>query len=72
MTDSELLEKIIKESGLKKEKIAKHVGITAPWLRKKINNETEWKISEVRGICELLNIDAQGRENVFFKKQKGV
>lgn len=38
-------------------------------LRKKINKETEFKVSEVTKICGLLGITDREREVIFFCKK---
>ena len=37
-------------------------------LRKKINEETEFKVSEVTKICGLLGMNDEEREAIFFCK----
>lgn len=66
MTNTSLLEKHIGDSGYKKSFIAKKIGITAYALAMKINNETEFKASEIDGIAKLLNIDVYTKEKIFF------
>ena len=67
MTNTELLEKRIEESGLKKSYIAKMIGLSPFGLAKKIRNESEFKTSEVEGICRLLKIDTlEERDQIFF------
>ena len=57
----------IRESGLKKNFIAKKLGIKYDTLRKKLNGETEFKISEVVELSKILNIKMEvllnGKEN---------
>lgn len=66
MTNTELLRKKIDDSGYKLIYIAKQVGITYQGFLKKINNETEFKATEIQILCELLNIDIQEKEEIFF------
>ena len=67
MTNTELLEKRIAESGLKKSYIAKMIGLSTFGLAKKIRNENEFKTSEVDGICRLLKINTlTEKEKIFF------
>ena len=69
MTNTKLLEKIIEQSGLKKNFIAKAIGLSPYGLAKKINNETEFKTSEVDKLCEILNIsDLADKDRIFFAK----
>lgn len=67
MTNTQLLEEIIQESGFKKSYIAKTIGLTAYGLAKKIKNETEFKSSEINGLCEILKISTlEDKERIFF------
>ena len=67
MTDTELLEEKIRESGLKKKFIAEKIGISPYALAKKIKNITEFKTSEIDCICKLLNIATlDDKEKIFF------
>lgn len=69
MTDSKLLRLKISESGYKMVYVAKKVGVTYAGLMKKINNETEFKASEIVKLCELLKIEnREEREKIFFAK----
>lgn len=66
MTNTKLLRKYINASGYKLQYIAKQLDITYAGLLKKINNETEFKASEIQILCDLLNINVEDRENIFF------
>ena len=68
MTNTELLNKRIEESGYKRSYIAKAIGLKSTYgLSKKVNNETEFKASEIEKLCELLNIDTlEERKAIFF------
>lgn len=67
MTNTDLLEKRIRESGLKKSYIAKVLGITLKTLANKIMNRCEFKASEIDALCELLGItDLAEKEAIFF------
>lgn len=69
MTNTKLLEKIIEQSGLKKNFIARKIGLSPYGLAKKINNETEFKTSEVNKLCKILNIsDLAEKDRIFFAK----
>ena len=70
MTNTELLEQVIAESGLKKRAIAKKIGISAYSLAKKINQVTEFKASEIDAMCFVLRItDRRLKEQIFFYKK---
>lgn len=67
MTNTKLLIQFINNSGLKKGKIAEMLGISLFTLKRKIENETEFKQSEIQKLCKLLNINtAAEKESVFF------
>ena len=66
MTNTNMLKKKIEESGYKLRFIANKLGITYQGFLKKINNETEFKASEIQTLCNLLNICLQDRESIFF------
>ena len=66
MTNTLLLKAEIEKSGYKLVFVAKQTGITYQALLKKINNETEFKASEIAKLCELLKIDIQKQNAIFF------
>lgn len=68
MTNTDLLEKKIDESGYKKSYIAKAIGLKSTFgLSKKIRNENEFKATEINALCELLHIDTlEEKELIFF------
>jgi len=70
LTDTERLRKIIGDSGLKLEYIAKQLDITRFSLQKKLENVTEFKASEIQKMCEVLNImDSELKEQIFFAQK---
>lgn len=69
MTNSEMLEKVIRESGIKRSAILKATGIKAySTLRDKIWNRTEFTASEIQKLCEILGLSNEQREAIFFAK----
>lgn len=68
MTNTELLTEKIDVSGYKRSYIAKAIGLkSTQGLAKKINNETEFKGSEISALCKLLKIDSlEERQAIFF------
>lgn len=67
MTDTTELKRIIKLSGLKYKAIAKMLGLTYYGLQKKINNENEFKASEISALCSILSInDSDSKDRIFF------
>ncbi len=66
MVDTERLERLIKESGLKKKFIASEMGLS-PWgLTRKIRNCSEFLASEVNALCKVLHISKRVKEEIFF------
>ena len=68
MIDLKKLMKKLDESGMKKRYIAERLGLSTYGLSLKINNENEFKVSEVEKICKILNITLKEREDIFFAK----
>lgn len=69
MTNTEELEKIIKESGLKKSYIAKAINLSRQGFKNKCENKSPFTSKEIIGLCELLNITKlTDKERIFFAK----
>lgn len=68
MTDTLELEIAIKKSGFTKRKLAEKLGISLQAFYNKLNNETEFKVSEIIKICKLLNLSNKSKEKIFFAK----
>lgn len=69
MTNSEMLNKKIKESGLKIGFIAEKLNISYGWLNKKISNEKPFKAYEIQALCDVLGItDLEEKNEIFFAK----
>lgn len=69
MTNAKLLREIVEKSGLKYKFIAEKMGLSRFGLMKKIDNENEFKASEIEKLCEILGIDSlEDREDIFFAK----
>lgn len=70
MTDSELLRKIINDKGYKFKRVAEHLGLSPYGLQLKIDNQSEFKTSEVDALCEFLGIKSLTlKDTIFFKKK---
>lgn len=65
MTDTFELEKKIREKGLTKSDVAKHLGLSLNGFVLKLNNRNEFKASEIQSLCELLNL---ADNSIFFKE----
>ena len=66
MTDSEALNKVIENSGLKLTFIARAVKLSREGFYKKLNNQTEFKASEIVKMQEILNLSNEQRDKIFF------
>lgn len=68
MTNTSLLIEYIEKSGYKRSYIAKRMGLSSYTLAMKINNESEFRASEIDTLCELMDIDTDARMAIFFAK----
>lgn len=69
MTDTKALREKMDESGYKLRYIAKRLGITYQGFLKKINNETEFKASEIQILFDLLHMTEAERNAIFFTQR---
>lgn len=69
MTNTGLLRKKIDDSGYKLTFVARQLGITYQGFLKKINNDTEFKVSEVAMLRTLLNLTDTEFEQIFFTQK---
>lgn len=70
MVNTEMLNKRIDESGLKRAYIAQELGMTRQSLSYKVNNNSEFLSSEVQGLCKLLGITRlREKEALFFASE---
>ena len=69
MTNTGLLNKLISDSGLKLSAIMEQMDIKAyETLRAKIENRREFTASEIEKLGDILHLDRDQREAVFFAK----
>ena len=67
MTNTALLERLIRDSGLKLSFIADRLGITRQALYKKIRGIVQFTGPEIKIMCKLLNLKTWAKiEPVFF------
>ena len=67
MTNLELLDAKIKESGKKKTYLAEKIGLTYAGFRNCCLNKSEFRTGQVKILCEELNIDSlEERQAIFF------
>ena len=66
MTDVLELEIAIKRAGITKRDIAKKLNISLQTLYNKLNNSVEFKASEIAKTCELLRLNRDEKDKIFF------
>lgn len=66
MTDTEMLQNIIRQSGYKLKYVTDYLNITYQGFQKKINNITEFKASEIAKLGTLLKLSKTEIELIFF------
>ena len=67
MTNTKLLEKAIKDSGLKKSFLAEKVGLTPQGFYNCVNNKAEFRAGQINILCDVLGIvDLEQKEAIFF------
>ena len=71
VTNTELLEKKIKESGKKKSYLAKRCGLSRAGFRNCMINKAEFKTSQVDILCEELGITSLREKNQIFFANRG-
>ena len=67
MTNTELLKKAIEDSGIKIGTILQKMDIKSySTLREKIENRREFTASEILKLCEILHLDKDQMNGIFF------
>ena len=67
MTDTFELERLIFESGLKKSYIAKEINLSRQGFKNKCENRSAFTSTEIKRLCEILNITKlTDKERIFF------
>ena len=66
MTDTLRLRQRIKEAGYRLGYVAEVLGISQYTLQKKLDNDSEFKISEVDALSKLLGLTPQEKNALFF------
>lgn len=66
MTNTELFRKKVEEKGITIKFLALKIGITRESLYNKLNNETEFKASEISRITDVLELTSKERDDIFF------
>lgn len=60
---------LIEDSGMTYTSIAGKMGITRYTLSKKLNGETEFKLSEMNRLSDILNMSPGEKIDIFFPKE---
>jgi transcriptional regulator with XRE-family HTH domain len=66
MFNQKLLKAKIIAQGFTRAEIAKKMGISLTTLNYKLNGRQEFKLSEMKKICTILNLNKSEREKIFF------
>lgn len=66
MVNLKKLNQSIIQSGVKKEYIAKELGITSQALYNKLKGKVEFKVSEVYNISKILRLTQEDITSIFF------
>ena len=69
MTDTYELEKRIRMKGLTKSKVAEILGLTLYGFDLKCKNHNEFKASEISRLSDLLELNPEDFQKIFFLKQ---
>lgn len=69
MTDIKMLKTAIEESGFRNRFIADKLGLSPEGFYKKLRGETEFKVSEVERITDLLKLTSKKRDDIFFSNK---
>lgn len=67
MIDFELLEKVIRDSGMTITAIAEKSNILRETLYNRLNGKGEFKASEIYNISKVLHFTNEERDAIFFK-----
>lgn len=65
MTNLELLNQKIRDSGIKLNWIEEALGLSYMGLKRKLNGETEFKVSEANKIAQVLNLSEEDFNAIF-------
>lgn len=68
MTDTKELRRRIEAAGLKYKYIARQLGISSYTLQRNIDNDSEFKVSEVDMLSNLLGLSLRKKTLFFFAK----
>lgn len=67
--NSELLQKKIRESGFKLGYISSELNLSPYGFNRKLRNESEFKVSEMFKLCEILKLSDKERTDIFLPSE---
>ena len=70
MTDTKLLRKKIKDSGLTLEKICEVLQMTYATFRGRVNNSSAFTVPEIQRLVKLLNLSRDDTYRIFFASMR--
>lgn len=68
MTDTALLDKVIEQRGVKFNYLARELGLSDYGFYKKRNGLTEFTVSEVVKLSDILDLPRDLRDQIFLRK----
>lgn len=71
MTNTRQLKSLLRQSGYKRQYVARVLGVSTSTLRNKLNGVTDFKLAEAERLAALLALTKSQRELVFFGPQPG-
>ncbi len=66
MTNGKLLKEIAKARQITIQELANALGLTRQGLSKKIENRSEFRVSEVAKLSDILGLSEQEKQQIFF------
>ncbi len=66
MTNGKLLKEIAKTKQITLQELAEALGLTRQGLSKKIENRSEFRVSEVSKLAEILGLSEKQKQEIFF------
>ena len=66
MTNGKLLKEIAKAKQVTLQELAEALGLTRQGLSKKIENRSEFRVSVVSKLSEILGLSEQQKQEIFF------
>jgi len=66
MINQDMLRRRIAESGYKLQYLSERLGLSRPSLTAKIRGKSEFSVSEVQGLAQVLNLTYDEKEAIFF------